>query len=411
MSKEYEKFLKEHGNYFCALPFTEIANSAQGHAMLCCYSKTVEGNLYKNSFIDNWKNNETLNNLRDRILNNKPVGACTRCYDYEKSGAYNMSKRYYYTKMYEDRSPDLIYKIKNNRHLELKSLDIKFGNKCNLACVMCDGHSSSLHVKEKEGHPVPNHLTKYMTIDAKNTNFNKEQLDELLSAVHTIQKIKFTGGEPTLLEGFREFIKKLSETKYAKRISIMMVTNGTTDITKMIDIMSKFKSYEVHWSTDGLGSTFEYIRWPAKWNKVFKNQSKFNTLIKDKGYDNISSILTSAIQLLNLTQLPDLIRYTEENNFDEFIPVLVMYPSCLDLAIVPEDIKQKTITETLLLIRSAGSPFEPKKYSMLHDFIEIIKTRKTNETFENTKELLAYYDKARGYSAKKMCSIFEHINE
>jgi len=42
MSKEYEKFLKEHGNYFCALPFTEIANSAQGHAMLCCYSKFEE---------------------------------------------------------------------------------------------------------------------------------------------------------------------------------------------------------------------------------------------------------------------------------------------------------------------------------------------------------------------------------
>tara|TARA_B100000029_G_scaffold320358_1_gene312709 strand:+ start:642 stop:1877 length:1236 start_codon:yes stop_codon:yes gene_type:complete len=411
MSREYEKFLNDHGKYFCALPFTEIANSAQGHSMLCCYSETVEADLYKDSFIDNWKNSKVLNDIRQKMLDNKPVKSCTRCYQYEQSGAYNMSKRYSITKRYEDIDPDFLNKIKKDKHLELRTLDIKFGNKCNLACIMCDGHSSSLHVKEKEQHKVPLHLKKHIPDDAHNTNFHEKQLNELLGTAHTIQKIKFTGGEPTLLEGFREFIKKLSETKYARNISIMMVTNGTTDLTKMIDIMNKFQKFEVHWSTDGMGSTFEYIRWPATWNKVFNNQYKFNRLIKEKGFNNISSVLTSAIQLLNLDQLPDLIRYTEENNFDEFIPVLVMWPKPLDLAILPNDIKEEVINEVLLLIRSAGSPFEATKYSFVSDFIELIKKRKTTYTYKNTQDLLAYYDKARGYSAEKMCSILGRISQ
>jgi organic radical activating enzyme len=314
-----------------------------------------------------------------------------------------MSKRYTITRQIEKENPDLLNKIKQDSHLELRTIDIKFGNKCNLACVMCDGHSSSLHVKEKQQHKVPVHLKKHIPDDAVDNGFHKKQLDELISTAHTLQKVKFTGGEPTLLEGFREFIDMLSKTPYAKNISVMMVTNGTTDITKMIDTMSKFKNYEVHWSTDGLGSTFEYIRWPAKWNKVSNNQSKFNTAIKE--HKNINSILTSAIQLLNFNQLPDLVRYTEQNNFNEFIPVLVMWPKPLDLAIIPNNIKEQVINETVPLIKQSA------KFSFVSDFIEIIKKRKTVYTYDKTQEFLAYYDKARDYSAEKMCSIISQINK
>lgn len=403
MSKEYENFVKEHGKSFCALPFTEIANSAQGHSMLCCYSETVEANLYKEEFINNWKSSNVLNDIRQKMLDNKPIKSCTRCYQYEESGAYNMSKRYTITRQIEKENPDLLNKIKQDSHLELRTIDIKFGNKCNLACVMCDGHSSSLHVKEKQQHKVPVHLKKHIPDDAVDNGFHKKQLDELISTAHTLQKVKFTGGEPTLLEGFREFIDMLSKTPYAKNISVMMVTNGTTDITKMIDTMSKFKNYEVHWSTDGLGSTFEYIRWPAKWDKVSSNQSKFNTAIKE--HKNINSILTSAIQLLNFNQLPDLVRYTEQNNFNEFIPVLVMWPKPLDLAIIPNNIKEQVVNETVPLIKQSA------KFSFVSDFIEIIKKRKTVYTYDKTQEFLAYYDKARGYSAEKMCSIIPQINK
>ena len=404
MSNEYKSFVERHGKNFCALPFTEIANTAQGHTMLCCYSETIDSNVYPTQgFLEGWKNSKGVNRARKNMLNDKPTKHCRRCYEYENSGAYNMSKRYAVTSKYEKEQPILIKKIKSIGQLELKTLDLKFGNKCNLACIMCDGHSSSLHIKEKEQHKVPAHLKKHIPDNAKYQDFTKEQLEELLSTAHTLEKVKFTGGEPTLLEGFREFVDRLSQTEYAKNISVMMVTNGTTDITKMIPTMSKFNKFEVHWSTDGIESVFEYIRWPATWNKVYNNQFKFNTLIKQEGYNNISSILTSAIQLLNLDQLPNLIRYTNENNFDEFIPVLVMWPTPLDLSIIPANIKEEVINEVTTLA------IDGKKFGFVLEFLEIIKNRTPTQTFSNTLDFLAYYDTARGYSAKEMCPIINKI--
>ena len=399
---DYKSFVERHGKNFCALPFTEIANTAQGHTMLCCYSETIDSNVYPTQgFLEGWKNSKGVNRARKNMLNDKSTKHCRRCYEYENSGAYNMSKRYAVTSKYEREQPDLIKKIKSTGHLELKTLDLKFGNKCNLACIMCDGHSSSLHIKEKEQHKVPPQLKKHIPDNAHYQDFTKEQLEELLSTAHTLKKVKFTGGEPTLLEGFREFVNRLSQTEYAKNISIMMVTNGTTDLIKMIPIMSKFNNFEVHWSTDGIGSTFEYIRWPAKWDKVKGNQIKFNASIKQ--HKSIKSILTSAIQLLNIDQLPALIKYTNDNNFDEFIPVLVMWPTPLDLSIVPTSIKQNIINKILPLIKDST------KFNFVLEFIELIKTRSAIETFSSTKDFLAYYDTARGYSAKEMCPIINEI--
>ena len=145
------------------------------------------------------------------------------------------------------------------------------------------------------------------------------------------------------LNGFKEFIERLSQTEHAKHIDVMIVTNGTTDVTKWIDTFSKFRLFEINWSTDGVGSAFEYIRWPGKWEKTREIQTKFNRIVKEKGYTNIVSILTSAIQLLNLDQLPSLLDYCKDAKFDWFSPVLVMWPEPLQLGIAPKHIKQNVI--------------------------------------------------------------------
>jgi len=216
-------------------------------------------------------------------------------------------------------------------------------------------------------------------------------------------KLKFTGGEPTLLDGFKEFIERLSETPYAKNIEVMIVTNGTTDVTKWIDTFSKFKLFEVNWSTDGVGDTFEYIRWPGKWKKTYDIQTKFNQTIKEKGYTNIISILTSAIQLLNLDHLPKLLQYCEDANFDWFAPVLVMWPEPLQLGIAPDHIRKQIVAECL--------PYTQKgqRFSEVESFIKIIETSKSHLTWDDTKKFLSYYDSVRNMSAKNMCAIYNEI--
>jgi MoaA/NifB/PqqE/SkfB family radical SAM enzyme len=389
MSKDYTKFIKEHGNYFCALPFTEICNSAQGNVQLCCFSKTIDNVDYENNLIDTWKNGKELNNIRKRLLNNQPVKECTRCYQYEKSGAYSMSKRINGSLKIEQNFPGSIKEIKQHGTLKLRTLDIKFGNKCNLACIMCDPGSSSLHVKEKEINPPTEEYQKLgIKASGNDKSFDKRNLDELLVQAPNLMRLKFTGGEPTLLDGFKEFIEKLSITPYAKNIEVMIVTNGTTDVTKWIETFSRFKLVEVNWSTDGIGDTFEYIRWPGKWDKT----------------TNIVLILTSAIQLLNLNQLPKLLQYCEDANFDWFAPVLVMWPEPLQLSIAPTHIKQQVIKECLPYTQKG------KRFSEVESFIKIIETSKDSYlTWNDTKKFLSYYDGVRNMSVKDMCAIYNEI--
>jgi organic radical activating enzyme len=405
MNKDYKKFIDENGDYFCVLPFTEICNTAQGQGKLCCYSDNVDNENfnYDKNFIDTWKNNSKLNDVRQRMLDNKPIRECRRCYQYEKAGAHSMSKRLKHSIGLERKFPGSIKEMKENKKLTLRSLDIKFGNKCNLACIMCDGGSSSLHVKEKENNPVPKDLHQWIPASGKDNTFDKNNLEELLAQAPNLMRLKFTGGEPTLLDGFKEFIERLSETEYAKNIDVMIVTNGTTDVTKWIDTFSKFKLFEINWSTDGVGSAFEYIRWPGKWEKTQQMQTKFNQTIKEKGYTNIVSILTSAIQLLNLDQLPKLLHYCEDANFDWFSPVLVMWPEPLQLGIAPEHIKQQVIKDCLPYTQKG------KKFSEVDSFIKLIEGSSSHLTWDDTKKFLSYYDNVRNISAKDTCPIYNEI--
>ena len=192
--------------------------------------------------------------------------------------------------------------------------------------------------------------------------------------------------------------------EYAKNIEVMIVTNGTTDVTKWIDTFSKFRLFEVNWSTDGLGTTFEYIRWPGKWDKTTKIQRKFNQTIKEKGYTNIVLILTSALQILNLDQFPKLLEYCEDANFDWFAPVLVMWPEPLQLSIAPTHIKEQVIKECLPYTQKG------KKFSEVESFIKIIETSKDSHlTWQDTKKFLNYYDSVRNLYAKDTCPIYNEI--
>lgn len=399
MSKDYQKFIAEHGNSFCALPFTEICNTAQGHGQLCCFSDTIDQDMYNKDIMNTWKENKVLKNVRHKMLNNEPIKECRRCYQYEKDGAYSLSKRLNQSIEIENKFPGTIQKIKEQGKLTLRTLDLKFGNKCNLACIMCDGHSSSLHTKEKQKYPVPNELKELIVSTGEDNDFDRNNLQELLEQAPNLLRLKFTGGEPTLLDGFKEFIQKLSETPYAKNIEVIIVTNGTTDVTKWIPTFSKFKLVEINWSTDGIGSTFEYIRYPGKWEKTKQIQQNFNETIKQ--YSNIKSTLTSAIQLLNIDQLPELLQYGKEYNFTKFSPVLVMWPEALNIGIVPNDIKEQVIKECEQYI---------ELYPQVKSFINIIEKSSSKLTWNDTKRFLTYYDHVRNYSAKEMCPIYDKID-
>ena len=143
----------------------------------------------------------------------------------------------------------------------------------------------------------------------------------------------------------------------------------------------------------------------TSWDKLSCKLRQKHTILWTQGYlskqhDNIKSTLTSAIQILNIDQLPDLLKYGKEYNFTKFAPVLVMWPEALNIGIAPKEIKQKVIKKCEPYIEI---------YPQIKSFINIIKKSSSTLTWEDTKKFLTYYDHVRNYSAKDMCPIYDKI--
>ena len=80
-------------------------------------------------------------------------------------------------------------------------------------------------------------------------------------------------------------------------------------------------------SVDGSGETYEYIRWPGKWQKIINN---INTLKKhNETHKNITYSFTTVVQNLNVDNLCDFIvdlvssgKTLEQNNMAELQKIM-----------------------------------------------------------------------------------------
>ena len=75
-------------------------------------------------------------------------------------------------------------------------------------------------------------------------------------------------------------------------------------MTKWLPAM---KEWRIWASLDGIGETTEYIRYPSNFNKVKENLQYYKKILNDCG--NGSILFSPAIQLLNIHQLDDMLKW------------------------------------------------------------------------------------------------------
>jgi radical SAM protein with 4Fe4S-binding SPASM domain len=79
-----------HDLGFCNFPFRKLTISYAGNVLLCCDDfmyDTSFGNVMNNSLIDCW-NHPQMNEIRQSLLNNKRIGLCKRCNDFQNYNIY-----------------------------------------------------------------------------------------------------------------------------------------------------------------------------------------------------------------------------------------------------------------------------------------------------------------------------------
>lgn len=290
-------------NNLCVLPFNSLSIDARGNIRVCCSS---EGKNFtkriQNLSVDDIINTPEIINIRNDFLNDIKNSACDRCWNIEKIG--NQSFR-------NAANEKPYYGIKDNNIIKFQStvdydsiqfLDITVGNKCNLACRMCHPASSSLLSPQWE---IINHQTRYDKLIEFDQQ-TKEKILEVIRRSKNLTTIYLLGGEPLVSDFHDEILDMLISLNRAKDIVIQYSTNLNVNIEKHMDRWSHFRYIDLGISIDGTGKTYEYIRWPGKWDKLERNIKSVYDYSKET--KNIHPFISTTVQNLNADNLYDLIR-------------------------------------------------------------------------------------------------------
>ena len=127
------------------------------------------------------------------------------------------------------------------------------GSICNLACVTC-GPDASTRWQRELGLPV----------DSGNP---REINQETINKARLMTGIVIGGGEPVLNFSTESLLENLNSNQM-----VSVHFNGTVlPRQSFLDKSSKLSNIHYVFSIDGVDKRFEYLRWPAEWNKVVQN--------------------------------------------------------------------------------------------------------------------------------------------
>ncbi len=346
--------LPHNQNTFCVKPFLNSSITSNGMYRVCCecvfgkktgpehnFGKLVKttGEIYtaSNSTIDETRNAPLMKEVRASMLKGEQHPECKQCWETEKLGQYSL--RQYMNRFY---SKDIIKNCKENTQSDgtidiaevpLKYFDIRLGNKCNQKCRMCGPGDSSLWLDDwvKMGNTKINFYDDEYAIKKDGNKFssmigdwNKEPfVKQMMEKMHTIDRIYMTGGEPTVIKEYWAILQYAIDNDCAKNINLEYNSNMFVIPRNAWDIWSKFKSVKMTMSIDGLENVQDYIRFPSKWPVIEANVRKFYELTKK--HPNISATIAPTITIYNVMQMPDMIKWYTENNFETFDPVMALH--------------------------------------------------------------------------------------
>jgi hypothetical protein len=258
------------------------------------------GDMRKNTIQEIW-NQAPMKEMRKQMLNEKPVSACSKCYEQESIGF--VSGRISANK-HHGHHIDRIHETKEDGTLdrfELIYWDIRFSNLCNLSCRSC-GHifSSSWYQDQvKLAGPEWKKRNKVLNYAGR---FETDAWDQLVEHIEHVEQIYFAGGEPLLME---EHYKILDELVRQKKFDVRLIynTNFThTDLKgqSVFDYWKLFDKVAVGASLDGSGQYGEYIRKGTDWKQI--EQNRINML---KICPEVDFYISPTLSIMNAWHLPD----------------------------------------------------------------------------------------------------------
>jgi hypothetical protein len=286
--------LKNKKDTFCILPWMHFYFNPQGQINPCC-DADINYPLgdYRNGDID--FNSANIINFRQTLLNGEEAPQCSSCYKKEQNGV--VSLRQQFNQIFNQyRLPFLNENVDN---FQLKYLDVRLSNLCNLKCRMCSGKFSSKIADE-------DYRIWGSTEFLNNSNSTKHEnkiVDIILKNINSIEHVYFAGGEPLINDTHYKILDILLENKKFDA-NISYNTNFSTVIHKKYNVFEywkKFNSVTVGASIDLIGPSSDYVRNGVDYQTLENNYFLLKAQCPDVKF-NITSVL-SLYNVFNLCQL------------------------------------------------------------------------------------------------------------
>ena len=268
---------------YCTAPWSGVTVREDGHVRTCCVGTTSLGNLNENT-IDQIINSTTLDQIRQDMLSNNPnLQNCGSCIKSEKQSGLATLKQHY----------NEFYPITNVNEFNLKNLDIRWNNTCNLGCMYCNQTFSSTW-QDRLG------LDRSSVVK----HYQNNLLDWILDNASQLQEIMLVGGEPMLMKQNYAVLNRLPDQS-----KVSIITNLSYDLPnlpctpKLLSRPRKNTVWNV--SLENTKSQFEYVRNGSKWKLIQRNleyltQHWPNTISINFVYSMFSAFsITDTVQILN----------------------------------------------------------------------------------------------------------------
>jgi sulfatase maturation enzyme AslB (radical SAM superfamily) len=259
------------------------------------------------------------------MLNGEKPPSCLKCYKEEDAG--HNSKRMWETAYWEKRVDldTVLAETKEDGSIppKVRYIDMRFGTKCNLKCVMCSPHDSSLWVTDHQAlwPQIENeNLKQTMEWNKKGRendatyNWHKDNpvfWEQLYEQIPHMQQLYFAGGEPLIIDEHYDLLERVIEMGYADQMEIRYNSNGVEWRDDLFDLWKHFKLVRYHYSVDSIEGMNDYIRYPSEWDR---NLEVFDILDSQTG-DNTEVTIACAVQALNIYYIPDFLKWKLEHGF------------------------------------------------------------------------------------------------
>ena len=288
---------------YCNSPWTSIFLEPNGDVRSCCAGNWNYGNI-NDAPIEEILANPEVAKLKQEILDGTIPQYCYGCAQQEKNSG--LSQRSYF-KNFELIDTDI-------NKFDLQSLDIRWSNLCNLACIYCDFDYSSEWQKIKS---IPISSTKNSNHGSllKYIDTNKEKISSIILA----------GGEPLLQKQNIQLLETLDDS-----VKIELITNLSFKLegTKVYELLKKRSKVSWSLSFDSMNEQYNYTRHKADWNQFYEN---LKLLKRDKplGHELIFFPVFCIYSISSIKEYMQFAREYNGNNFVNWQPLI--HPHHLDI--------------------------------------------------------------------------------